>query len=109
MLPLSQLLARAHLPLTALAIVAGLTLAAASRDLMKRLLGATVAMLAAAAHLAAAPGADGVRLGAIVLAFAGAGLGLALVVRLRETFGAVTVRRVQAGLDEDDARVERET
>lgn len=102
---LSDLLARAHLPLTALAIVAGLALAAGSRDMMKRLLGATLAMFAAAAHLAAAS-ADGAALGAIVLAFAGGALGLSLIVRLREVFGAVAVRRVQAGLDADDAERE---
>ncbi len=108
MTPPMLLLAQAHLPLTALAIVTGLAVAAASRDLMKRLLGAGAAMLAATAHLAVAARGDGVQLGAIVLALAGMALGLVVLVRIREGFGGVAAVQVRAGIDEDMAQAERE-
>ena len=60
---------RAHLPLVALLLIAGVGVAAASRDLMKRLLGACVAMIGAVTHLAVVTGAP-TALGGALLAVA---------------------------------------
>ena len=99
---------RAHLLLIAVLLIAGVGLAAASRDLMKRLLGACAAMLAATAHLVVGTGAPdalgGSMLATAVLAFAGGALGFVILVRIREGFGGVDARAVRAGVDDDAAR-----
>jgi hypothetical protein len=107
---LADLLARAHLPLALLPVLAGLAIAAGSSDLMKRLLGAAGAMFVAVGYLAllAGPAHAGAGLAGAVLAFAGLMLGLVAIVRLREGFGAVSGDRVRAGLDDDAARAERD-
>lgn len=99
---------RAHLPLVALLLVAGLGLAAASRDLTKRLLGACVAMLAAVTHLVAVTGAPdalgGALLATAVLALAAGALGFVILVRIREAFGGVDAGAVRLGVEDDAAR-----
>lgn len=105
------LAAQAHLPLAALLLVAGLAVAAGARDVLKRLLGAAVAMIAGMAHITAlAPDASaGSGLAAVVLMIAGVALGVALAVRLRESFGGLDAERIGKGLEEDAAALERET
>lgn len=111
MMTLADLAARAHLPLAALLLVAGLGVAAGARDLLKRLLGAGVAMIAGVAHLAAlAPAASaGAGLAAAVLTMAGVALGVALAVRMREGFGGLDAQRIRSALEEDAEALERET
>ncbi|MDX2235152.1 MAG: hypothetical protein NW200_11710 [Hyphomonadaceae bacterium] len=104
----ADLLARAHLPLAALVIVAGIGVAAASRDLLKRLLGAGAAMLASGAHLAAIAPAAEAGLAAGLLALAAIGLGLVALVRIREAFGDVDGRRILAGLEDDAVSADRD-
>jgi hypothetical protein len=101
---------RAHLPLAALVLVAGLALAAGARDLMKRLLGAGVATIAGAAYLVAlAPEASaGAGLAAVVLLLAAGALGVVLIVRMQEAFGGADMARIRKGLDEDAAALEAE-
>lgn len=101
---------RAHLPLAALVLIAGLALAAGARDLMKRLLGAGVATIAGVAHLIAlAPEASaGAGLAAVVLLFGAGALGVVLAVRMQEAFGGLDVVRIRKGLDEDAAALEQE-
>ncbi len=99
---------RAHLPLVALLLIAGVGLAAASRDLMKRLLGACVAMLSAVTHLVVVTGAPeaigGALLATVVLALAAGALGFVILVRIREGFGSVDARAVRTGVEDDAAR-----
>lgn len=101
---------RAHLPLAALALIAGIALAAMARDQLKRLLGAGVAAMAGAAHLIAlAPEASGgAGLAAIVLLIGAVALGVALAVRMREAFGQLDGAHIRKGLDEDAAALDRE-
>lgn len=103
---------RAHLPLLAVLLIVGIGLAAASRDLMKRLLGACVAMLAAVTHLVVATGAPDALRGALlavaVLALAGGALGFVVLVRIREGFNSVDTRAVRTGLEEDAALAARD-
>lgn len=110
MIVIADLLQRAHLPLFAVALVVGLGLAAASRDLGKRLLGAGVAAFAGVVELAVLtrddPSAANGALAASILAFGGATLGLALLVRVREGFGGVDAGGLQLAERADDG-VER--
>lgn len=112
MISIPTIAERAHLPLVAIVLIAGIGLAAASRDLMKRLLGASVALLAAVAHLVAVTGAGPALTGGfvatIVLALAAGALGLVVLVRIREEFGGVDARAVRLGVEDDAARVELE-
>ena len=104
-------LERAHLPLIAVLLIAGIGLAAASRDLMKRLLGASAAMIAATAYLAVITGGGalgGALLAAIVLSLAASALGFVVLVRIREGFASVDAQAVRAGIEDDAARAERE-
>lgn len=99
---------RAHLPLVAVLLIMGVGLAAASRDLMKRLLGACVAMLGAATQFVVVTGAPadigGAMLAFAVLTLAAGALGLVVLVRIREGFGSVDARKVRAGIEDDAAR-----
>lgn len=108
MMSLWAIAERAHLPLIAVLLVFGVGLAAASRDLMKRLLGAGVAMLGAVTHLVVvtgAPGAfGGALLAALVLALAASALGFVILARIREGFGGVDAGAVRAGVEDDAAR-----
>ena len=103
---------RAHLPLVAVLLIAGVGLAAGSRDLMKRLLGACVAMLGAVTHLAVVTGAPGALGGAllatVVVALAAGALGFVILVRIREGFGDVDARAVRIGVEDDAAQAARE-
>ncbi len=99
---------RAHLPLVAVLLIAGVGLAAASRDLMKRLLGAGVAMFGAVSHLVVVTGAPhavgAAMLAVVVLALAAGALGFVILVRIREGFGGVDARMVRAGVEDDAAQ-----
>ena len=101
---------RAHLPLVAVLLIAGIGLAAGSRDLMKRLLGASVAMIAATAHLVVITGGapGGALLAAAVLTLAASALGFVVLVRIREGFASVDAQAVRAGIEDDAAQAARE-
>ena len=105
------LLERAHLPLVAVLLIAGIGLAAGSRDLMKRLLGASVAMMVATAHLVVVTGGGlgGAALAATVLTLAASALGLVVLVRIREGFASVDAQTVRAGIEDDAAQAARES
>lgn len=110
MMDLALLPERLHLPLVALGMLAGLALAAVSRDLMQQLSGAAFAMLAAATHLVVVSAHTGPGAGAavVVIAVAGVAMGCVAAVRVREAFGSATVKAVRAGLEDDAAQAERE-
>lgn len=111
---LTDLIARAHWPahwpMFALALVAGLGVAAVSRDLGKRLLGAAVAGMASTVALVVLtrndPALAGGATAAAVLVLSGASLGLALLVLVRERFGGVDAIGLELAETADD-RAER--
>ncbi len=110
MMDLANLLQRAHLPLLAMALVLGLGVAAASRDLGIRLLGVCVAAFAGIAEFAVLtrqePALASGALAASVIVLGGAALGAALLVRIREGFGGVDAGGLRLAEIEDD-RAER--
>ncbi|MBT9445449.1 MAG: hypothetical protein IV086_07110 [Hyphomonadaceae bacterium] len=110
MIDILDMMQRAHLPLLAVAIVAGLGVAAASRDLGKRLLGVCVAALAGVTELAVLtrhdPALASGALAACVMVLGGAAQGVALLVRVREDFGGVDAGGLRVAELSDD-RAER--
>lgn len=107
---LADIFQRGHLPLFALSLAIGLGLAAASRDLGKRLFGACIAAIAGIVELSVLtrddPALESGIVAASVVVFASAMLGLALLVRIRESFGGVDAGGLRLAEAADD-RAER--
>lgn len=110
MIDIADLAARAYALLLTIALVTGLAQAALSRDLVKRLLGAAIAAIAASAGFAALTRGDATLVGgataASLVMLGGVALGLALLVRVREGFGGVDAGGLRLAEDADD-RAER--
>lgn len=110
MIESADFFARGAVAFFAVALVAGLGVAAASRDLGKRLLGAGVASFAAVTLLAVltrdAPMARGAALAVVVVALAGLALGIACLLRIREGFGGVDAGGLRLA-EAADERAER--
>lgn len=103
--------ARGYLPLLAIALIIGLGAAAVSRDLVKRLFGAAFAAIASIATFAVMTRTEtsliGAGTAASLLMLGAVALGLALLARVRETFGGVDAGGLRLAEDADD-RTERD-
>jgi hypothetical protein len=107
MIDLADLVARPVAPLLALGLTTGLLIASVSRDLGKRLFGAGLAALAALAGFAALTGDDEAAAAGVILAGGGLMVGLACLIRIRESFGGIDAGGLRMA-ESADADAERD-
>lgn len=99
---------RAHAPLAALALFGAASVAAVTRDLMKRLLATLLALAAAILELAALGVAQDALAALVGILFAAGLLGAILLARVGEDFGGVDARSLQDLIESDTAALDGE-